>query len=102
MINFEISAVKIKENLSMIRTVNECIWSIAFPPYTTASMSDTVLIPSGNALHYVSVVYITTPALDFNKMHRFSRCLRAGIIIILSAVYFHSEIIYDKFSKCRF
>jgi hypothetical protein len=55
---FEISAVKIKKYLSVIRTLNECIWSIAFPPYTTASMSDTVLIPSGNALHYVSVVYI--------------------------------------------
>jgi hypothetical protein len=29
-----------------------------FPPNTTASMSDTVLIPSGNVLHYVSVMYI--------------------------------------------
>jgi hypothetical protein len=31
-------------------------------------MSDTVLIPSGNALHYVSVVYISDKVVRIMKM----------------------------------
>jgi hypothetical protein len=70
---FEIYAVKIQKIPQRDSNPEWMHMKHRISPYTTASMSDTVLISSGNVLHYESVVSIyhtqynsNTAAIIFN------------------------------------